>query len=673
MRHGRAKTLLALCGALTLAATLAYAAPADAVNVAHTSIVNQAPANFTPNILNGRVNALLVMGNTVFVGGTFTQVQAAHSTTTLTRNYLFSFNATTGAISTTFLPTLNGEVEALAQGSDGASVFVGGAFTNTNGNTNYPRLVRVNAANGQTIASFQPKPNRIVTDLVNRNGLLYASGEFATIHGQAFSGLARLNQTSGVPDPTLNLPFTDPRVDPVHGGRMRVWRIDVTPDGTRLVAAGNFMQVGGVPRVQIAVLDLSTTPATVSSWQADYFPLLTDQATPWCSSIFPWYIRGLDISPDGSYFAVSTTGANIPGHPSCDSLSRWNPYGQGPQQPTWTTSMGGDTPETVLITGAAIYVGGHEQWVNDPYNPIRCGVCPNPFPGGVARKGFEAHDPLNGLPFTWNPGRNPRGKGVLAMVSTPTGFFFGSDTDNVDGMVRRKLAFMPLTGGLAIPPGDAYVLPGNLDIVNQTGATGAIESRSFDGTTLGSPSAVGTGIDWSDVRGAFALNGNLYAGHADGTLTVQSFNGTTAGARSTINLNGLDVAPDPMFTIPGTATPIPSLSSHLANMTGLTFSKGWLYYTVAGDPRLYERAFTPQSQVVGAPLLVASTGDGVDWASVRGMTIASGNLYFALTDGNLYKVAWSGSAPTGPVTQIAGAGMDGGNWASTGMFVYGTT
>jgi hypothetical protein len=647
--------------------------PANAVNVAHGSIVSQKPASFTPNILDGRVNALLVMGNTVFVGGTFTQVEAANSSTILIRNYIFAFDATTGAISPTFQPALSGEVEALAQGSDGISVFAGGAFLSTNGNTTFRRLVRLNASNGRTIASFRPVPNRIVTDLVTRNGLLYASGEFTKIQGQAYSGLARLDQTTGVPDPNLNLPFTDPHIDPIHGGRMRVWRFDVTPDGSRLVAAGNFTKVGGVPRIQIAILDLSTTPVSVTSWETDHFPFLDDLGGPWCSAVFPWYIRGLDISPDGSYFAVSTTGANRIGHPVCDSLSRWETYGSGPQQPVWTTSMGGDTPETVMITGAAIYVGGHEQWVNDPYNPIRCGICPNPWPGGVHREGFEAHDPLNGLPFTWNPGRYPRGKGVLAMVSTPTGFFFGSDTDFVDGLIRRRLAFMPLSGGITIPPSDPYVLPGNFYTVNQTDSVGSMEGQTFDGTTFGSPGAVATGVDWSNVRGAFALNGNLYAGHADGTLTVQSFDGSNTGTPSPINLNGLDLPLDPMFTIPGTSIPIPTLSSHLSNMTGMAFDRGWLFYTVAGDPRLYERGFTPQSQVVGAPLLVASTGDGVDWANVRGMTIASGNLYFALTDGNLYKVAWSGSAPVGPVNQIAGAGFDGANWASTAMFAFGTT
>ena len=62
--------------------------------------------------------------------------------------------------------------------------------------------------------------------------------------------------------------------------------------------------------------------------------------------------------------------------------------------------------------------------------------------------------------------------------------------------------------------------------------------RSFDGTTLGTASTVTTGVDWSTVRGAFVVSGRLYTGHADGTMTVRDFNGTTAGFTTPIALNG---------------------------------------------------------------------------------------------------------------------------------------
>jgi hypothetical protein len=104
----------------------------------------------------------------------------------------------------------------------------------------------------------------------------------------------------------------------------------------------------------------------------------------------------------------------------------------------------------------------------------------------------------------------------------------------------------------------------------------------------------------------------------------------------------------------------------------LFFENGFMYYTVAGDARLYSRGFTQESQMVGAPLTVASTGDGVDWANVRGMTVASGKLYFALADGSLHSITWSNDAfghghPTGSATTLAGVGS---GWASHGMFVF---
>ena len=50
---------------------------------------------------------------------------------------------------------------------------------------------------------------------------------------------------------------------------------------------------------------------------------------------------------------------------------------------------------------------------------------------------------------------------------------------------------------------------------------------------------------------------------------------------------------------------------------------------------------------MGAPLLVASSGDGVNWANVRGLAIASGNLYFALADGTLNRIALGERPPFG--------------------------
>ena len=118
------------------------AVPAGAVNVPQDRVVSANPADWVPWATNGRVYALVPIGTTMYVGGTFTQAQEPNATT-FARPYLFAFDMTTGAISKTFKPSLDGAVNALA--TDGTSLFVGGDFTTVNGASHH-RIVALDAA-----------------------------------------------------------------------------------------------------------------------------------------------------------------------------------------------------------------------------------------------------------------------------------------------------------------------------------------------------------------------------------------------------------------------------------------------------------------------------------------------------------------------------------------------
>ena len=72
-----------------------------------------------------------------------------------------------------------------------------------------------------------------------------------------------------------------------------------------------------------------------------------------------------------------------------------------------------------------------------------------------------------------------------------------------------------------------------------------------------------------------------------------------------------------------------------------------LYYTVSGDSRLFYRYFSPESEIVGAQTFQADAG-GVNFATVAGMTLASGRiLYGSSTDGALRSAPFSGGRVTG--------------------------
>ena len=59
----------------------------------------------------------------------------------------------------------------------------------------------------------------------------------------------------------------------------------------------------------------------------------------------------------------------------------------------------------------------------------------------------------------------------------------------------------------------------------------AATGRSYDGTTFGAATTLGNGTGWSTARGAFDINGNVYAAMNNGTLTKETFDGTTFGLR----------------------------------------------------------------------------------------------------------------------------------------------
>ena len=141
-------------------------------------------------------------------------------------------------------------------------------------------------------------------------------------------------------------------------------------------------------------------------------------------SAFETYTRDIDIDPTGTYFVVVTTGGTPPDR-LCDSASRWETEAVGTNlQPTWINYTGGDTLWSVAITGVAVYVGGHQRWLNNT------GGSNAAAPGAVSREGLAALDPLNGLPYSWNPTRT-RGVGVFDLTSVPGGLLMGSDTDRV--------------------------------------------------------------------------------------------------------------------------------------------------------------------------------------------------------------------------------------------------
>jgi hypothetical protein len=408
---------LGACLALVAAPSLASASPALGV------VVSTNPANHTPNVASGAVYKFVQVGTTMYAGGTFGSVSTAPGVSpggTLTRNNLVAFDPTTGVIRS-FAPTINGAVWALA--SDGTSLYVGGAFTTVNGVARRG-LAKLNPTTGAVDVAFNAGLNGDVYDAVVVGGRLLVGGRFS-------GRLRALNLATGANTGYLNLGISGTVA--ANAGPTEVYRFAVDPAGTRLVAVGNFTTVAGQSRYRAFMLNLGAT-ATLNPWY--YAPLRNLCAADSLTD----YMRDVDFSPDGSWFATVSTGY-VPrsggiGRDLCDAAARFETGITAPTRPTWINYTGGDTLHSVAATDVAVYVQGHQRWLNNPNGRDSAG------PGAVSRPGIGAIGPTSGLALSWNPTKD-RGVGGKDLYVTSQGLWVGSDTTRIGGETHARIALMP--------------------------------------------------------------------------------------------------------------------------------------------------------------------------------------------------------------------------------------
>lgn len=419
------RPFIACLTATTLAASaLTAAAGAASADIAMPSVVSANPVNNTPHVLDGTVRAIAVVGNLVVVGGNFEEVREAGTSKKLKRHNLFAYDMKTGKISTVFTPKVDGTVHALQAGT-GGWVYMAGTFKNVNGRAT-GTVASVKTTTNQVHTGFKPNVNYRVTTMVRRGLRLYIGGSFTKAGGKSRTALARLDALTGAADGTFNFSITHPR-----SGTLKVYELAVDPSDTRMVINGTFTRVNGQSRPQIAMITLGSGTAKLSTWA-------TNEYADACNlNAFDTYTRGMDFSPDGKYFVVVTTGGPYGRTTLCDSAARWESSRTGSgQKPTWVNYTGGDTLLSTSVTGSAVYVGGHQRWLDNPYGHDSAG------PGAVSRPGIGALDPATGKALPWNPTRT-LGHGVEALVAHPSGLLVGSDTEELGHEYHGRLGMFP--------------------------------------------------------------------------------------------------------------------------------------------------------------------------------------------------------------------------------------
>ncbi len=633
---------------------------ADTGNAARQTgrIVSDEPGKNAPNILDGTVYSIARVGNTVVVGGQFSQAQNYNTSTTLTRRNLLAFDATTGKLLASFAPDPLGTVYKVLPAADGKSVYVAGAFGSAAGQSMPGRLFKINLTTSAVDPSFTaPTISGDIRDLELVGNHLFLAGKFTHINGVAQKALGTVFADTGKRDPYVNSVIAGVR-NTLAGAVTNILQISVNPQNTKLMAVGNFTSVDGQTRSQIARLDISNVPGGAD-------PTVHPSLSPWsttlytspCAARFDTYMTDVEYSPDGTYFVVSTTGAyggasaSNAGTSGCDVVARFEDNQTATSPPTWTAYTGSDSTWTVEVTDNVIYAGGHQRFQNNPSANNVAG------PGAVSREGIAALNPVNGMAYSWNPTR-ARGVGIQDLLATTDGLYVGSDTELIGhtpgNTYHARIAVLPLAGGTTLPQLQTTTLP--VDVYKVTTAASQLQERSsFTGTTAGAAVNAPTGPGWATSTGAFMANGILYKTNSDGTLSKMTFDGTNYGTVSTVDTaDALVVQTD--------------WHNDAKALSSIFYANGFIYYTKAGTNALYRRGFEVEDGVVGQQRF-STTTSGINWGNVRGAFVAGDKVYNANAAGALFSATWNqaGHTATGTNTQITTAGT---GWNSRAIFPY---
>lgn len=406
---------------------VAAALPAAAQSAGLTSVVSENPVDYTPHVLDGKVQAIAPVGSAMVVGGDFTTIREATSSAQIAQADLFAFDAATGRIVKTFHPTVDGPVETAVAGPVAGTVIIGGDFRKVNG-VSQRGLAMLRLSDGSLVTSFNATTNGVVNKVLVRGNRLIVGGEFTTIAGASRARLAVLDATTGKVDSSFNVPVEGNR-KPTVNPKTLVFEMDATSDGHYLVILGNFTQVGGANHNQVAVIDLSQNKVT---------PWASNRTSSTCGATVAFFFTDVEIAPSNDWFALTARGGYSRSG-LCDTATRWRLQPSTTNaSPVWINYTGGDSLWSVAVTPAAVYVGGHNRWLDNP----DCNNCEGP--GAVSREGIGAIDPQSGKALSWNPTRT-RGVGVQELVATSRGLYEGCDTDRLGHEYHGRLGMFPAT------------------------------------------------------------------------------------------------------------------------------------------------------------------------------------------------------------------------------------
>jgi Domain of unknown function (DUF5122) beta-propeller len=466
-----------------------------------TNGTGDADATWAPEP-NGEVFALTVSGTDLFVGGGFSKVSGAD-------HFNLAKVATgTGVADTTWKASANGPVSALAV--VGNDLVVGGQLFQLDG-ADRPWLGAVDTAGAGDVRAWTPAPNAQVDTVVASGAGVFVGGFFSSAGPAQVShtGLIRLK-----PDGTI-----DGSWPTTVRGRVTALALD----GQNLFIGGLFTRVNNIGRGGLAKVSTETGSLDPNFNSGD----VSDQVNALA-------VSGSSLFVGGKFFGANSIGAS-----TRDRLARLNTTSGAVD--SWDAGVIGPEVDALAVSGDQLIVGGNFSEI-----------------GGTGRSDLAkvSIDTATVDP-NWDP--SPTGPVSTLLPSGASVFVGGSFTGTIGNQQRNRIAKLSTSGsGDADPSWSA----------NATNVVLALAQRGDDLYVGGGYTQIGTAPNAQPRNGlarVSATTGAVDAGFAPGGSNnggaVQAIgvtgNGLVVGG-SFKNIGALSTASYALFNF---VSPVATLTS----------------------------------------------------------------------------------------------------------------
>jgi hypothetical protein len=346
---------------------------------------------------NGRVDAILFLNGTIYIGGKFTSVRPAGSpagTGEVARNHLAAFDASTGGL-LPWNPGASAAVYALA--GTGNTVYIGGTFAKLGASTR-SRIGAVDATTGAVLSGFKPKMDAAVNSIAVGGGVVYAGGAFTTANGIARASLAAFDASTGALSTTWA---------PAAGGNSSttptVTSVRLAPAGGLVYVGGGFTTIDGASQNHIAALQVSN-----------------GAPSPSFTHHLGYGVVDLAVDSTGVFIAGAGGGGNFANlNPTTGAVA-------------WQGGTNGNVQAIAVLDGE-VYIGGHYTNYCGPQGGQH--TCTT----AIARQKLLAVDESTGALTSWNPHANST-LGVFALAGSGTRLAVGGDFTKIAGIDQQGYA-----------------------------------------------------------------------------------------------------------------------------------------------------------------------------------------------------------------------------------------